>query len=220
MKIKNFWPKSWILRLPIMEALLSMKNKLLALSKPDKEIKVWISHANKTVDSLAAVIPESFFSLHNCLLLPESQKLLCRLRKLPAGLAVFNTSTPLHIWWESMLKWKVQAPVISLFSLNAQCAKDSDTLEQIPSLLGTSEDGLFVRLESLSCLYSLKNRLRGTCCVRFSLCSTPQASRKVYFLIYPNFLLCYFNTSWFCPAHAAPEEQQILHWMGQLEDRV
>lgn len=60
-------------------------------------------------------------------------------------------------------------------------------------------------------MYLLKNRLRGTCCVKFSLCSTPQASRKVYFLTYPNFLLCYFNASWFCPAHAGPEEQLQLH---------
>lgn len=48
-------------------------------------------------------------------------------------------------------------------------------------------------------------------CVKFSPCSTPQASRKVYFLSYPNFLLCYFNANWFCPTHAAPEEQLQLH---------
>lgn len=111
-----------------------------------------------------------------------------------------------------MLEWKVQIPIISLCSLNAQCAKDSDTLQQIPWLLGISEDGLFIRLEFLRrCLYSLKNRLGRTCYVKFSLCSTPQASRKVYFLTYPSFLLCYFNENWFCPSHAAPEEQLQLH---------
>lgn len=40
MEIMNFQLKSRLLRLSNMEALLSMKNKLLTLSKPDKEIRV------------------------------------------------------------------------------------------------------------------------------------------------------------------------------------
>lgn len=119
---------------------------------------------------------------------------------------------PLHIWWKSMLEWKVQIPVISLLPLNAQCAKDSKTLQQIPWSLGTREDGLFIRLEFLRCyLYSLKNILRGTCCgpvLNLVLVLLHRQAGKFISYLIP-ISSCYSNASWFRSTHAAAEELKL-----------